>query len=83
MDELEYIQKELYKARYHLRAARDEAWKAGWSNDEGYAISILARCADAVDESLQSRYVEGARDYDVRYEVEYLLDIDEPNEDLE
>lgn len=77
MGDVEDIQKELYKARHHLKAARDIAREEGWTNDEGYALKILVRCADALDDSLQKRFIEGAYEYEPAYEVMYLLDIDD------
>jgi hypothetical protein len=75
MTTLELVQNELHKANEHLAAAQEAAWKAGWTNDEGYALSILAHCGTAVDKSLQNRFKQGARNYEPEYEVTRLLDL--------
>jgi hypothetical protein len=75
MDTIQKVLNELYKANQHLDAAQKAAWKAGWTNDEGYALSVLAHCGTAVDESLRNRFEQGAREYEPEYEVQRLLDI--------
>lgn len=75
MDDIEEIQVELYKAIHHLKEAENVAHSAGWNNDEGYALSALIRCATALNDSLQQRFIEGAEEYEPSYEVQYLLEI--------
>lgn len=75
MDDVEEIQVELYKAIHHLEQAENIARSAGWNNDEAYALANLVRCADALDDSLQQRFIEGAKEYEPAYEVRYLLEM--------
>jgi len=74
--DIEKVQVALYKARHHLREALDIAKSAGWANDEVTPWGVILRCADALDESLQRRFVEGGTEYTPSEEVHALLEID-------
>ena len=81
MDDLQLIQDELDQARRHLHHAQNAAITAGWTNDEAYALCTLARCADAVDVSLENRFTEGAYTYTPEDEVLALLNMSESEQE--